>query len=226
MCSSDLLDDMPRTPNGKVDRKALPEPGSERPELESRFEAPASAAERGLAGIWADVLGIDEVGVNDNFFELGGDSILSIQVVSKAGRAGIKISPRQVFENQTVAELAAAADLDAAPVPEEEQGIVQGSVHLTPVQHWYFDLDLPRHQHWNMPILLEVRREGDAAHWQEAYEGRVAEHDAVRRVGVRSGAEWKQRGEPGQKWDLDMHEDTRDVAKHQQRSGRGGEGGE
>jgi amino acid adenylation domain-containing protein/non-ribosomal peptide synthase protein (TIGR01720 family) len=211
-----FLDDMPRTPNGKVDRKALPEPGSERPELESRFEAPASAAERGLAGIWADVLGIDEVGVNDNFFELGGDSILSIQVVSKAGRAGIKISPRQVFENQTVAELVAAADLDAAPVPEEEQGTVQGSVHLTPVQHWYFDLDLPRPQHWNMPILLEVRREVDAAHLQQAFEALVSHHDALRSRFVRSGAEWKQRVEPDQKGDLLMHEDLSALAIDQQ----------
>ena len=211
-----FLDDMPRTPNGKVDRKALPEPGSERPELESRFEAPASEVERGLAGIWADVLGIEKVGVNDNFFELGGDSILSIQVVSRAGQAGIKITPRQVFENQTIAELVAVADLDAAPAPEEEQGSVQGPARLTPVQHWYFDLNLPRPQYWNMPMLLELRGDVDAAHLQQALEALVSHHDALRSRFVQEGGEWKQRVERDQSGELLVREDLSDLAPEQQ----------
>ncbi|HIF42515.1 MAG TPA: amino acid adenylation domain-containing protein [Planctomycetes bacterium] len=211
-----FLEDMPRTPNGKVDRKALPEPGSERPELESQFAAPASAAELGLAGIWVDVLGIEKVGVNDNFFELGGDSILSIQVVSRAGQAGIKITPRQVFENQTIAELVAVADLDAAPAREEEQGAVQGPVRLTPVQHWYFDLNLPRPQYWNMPILLELRGDVDAGHLQQALEALVSHHDALRTRFVQEGGEWKQRVELDQPGELLVREDLSSLAPEQQ----------
>ena len=211
-----FLDDMPRTPNGKVDRKALPEPGSERPELENQFEAPTSEAERGLAGIWVDVLGIEKVGVNDNFFELGGDSILSIQVVSRAGQAGIKITPRQVFENQTIAELVAVADLDAAPAPEEEQGTVQGQVRLTPVQHWYFDLNLPRPQYWNMPILLELRADVDAAHLEQAFEALVLHHDVLRSRFVQEDGEWKQRIELDQPGEPLIREDLSATAPEQQ----------
>lgn len=211
-----FLDDMPRTPNGKVDRKALPEPGSERPELENEFEAPESAAERGLADIWVEVLGIDSVGVNDNFFELGGDSILSIQVVSKANQAGIKITPRQVFENQTIAQLVTVADLDAAPAPQEDQGLVQGNVPLTPVQHWYFDLDLPRPQYWNMPILLELRRELDPEHLRQALEALALHHDALRSRFVQREGQWTQHIEIDQGADLLVREDLSGLAQDEQ----------
>ncbi len=99
-----ILEALPRTANGKVDRSALPVP-----ERESRrgYVAPRTAEEQTLAGIWADLLGIDRVGVEDNFFELGGDSILSLQVVHRARQQQIHLTPRDLFQYQTVAELAA-----------------------------------------------------------------------------------------------------------------------
>ncbi|WP_256327820.1 non-ribosomal peptide synthetase [Nitrosospira sp. Nl5] len=98
-----VLEALPLNPNGKVDRKALPEP-----ELAHRdnHEPPQGEVEEALAGIWAAVLGIGQVGRNDNFFEMGGDSILSLQIVTKARRAGWKITPRQLFERQNIAALA------------------------------------------------------------------------------------------------------------------------
>src|SRR5262249_24818893 len=77
-----VLDAFPLTPNGRLDREALPAAGRERPELGATYVAPRTPVEEGLAEIWAGVLGVDRVGVHDNFFELGGDSILSIRVVS------------------------------------------------------------------------------------------------------------------------------------------------
>jgi NAD(P)-dependent dehydrogenase (short-subunit alcohol dehydrogenase family) len=88
-----------------------------RPELSSPYEAPRNDAERLLSGIWAEMLGIDRIGIHDNFFELGGDSILSIQITAKASQAGLKFSPKQAFENQTVATLAAVAGANMAIVP-------------------------------------------------------------------------------------------------------------
>ncbi|WP_225728603.1 non-ribosomal peptide synthase/polyketide synthase [Nocardia sp. JCM 34519.1] len=102
-----VLDSIPLTANGKIDRAALPVP-----ELVSsaEYRAPSTAEERVLATIFAEVLGLDRVGIDDNFFELGGDSIRSIQVVSRARALGVVVSPREVFERRTVAALAAVAD--------------------------------------------------------------------------------------------------------------------
>lgn len=101
-----LLDALPMTPNDKLDRNALPAP-----ELSSAGanQAPRTPQEQILCEVFAKVLGLDRVGVDDGFFTLGGDSIVLIQLVHQARRAGVKFSPREVFEHQTVAELAAVA---------------------------------------------------------------------------------------------------------------------
>jgi amino acid adenylation domain-containing protein len=110
-----LIDSFPLTPSGKVDRRALPAPDLARPELETALVLPRNQTERTLADIWADVLRVGQVGVNDNFFELGGDSILSIQIVARAERAGLRLTVPQLWERPTVAELARlAAEAEAA----------------------------------------------------------------------------------------------------------------
>jgi amino acid adenylation domain-containing protein len=103
------LEALPLTVNGKVDRAALPDPGHARPALDSVFVAPRTEQERLLAEVWIEVFRLPEIGVHDNFFDLGGDSIMSIQIVAECRRRGIAISPRDIFANQTVAELAEAA---------------------------------------------------------------------------------------------------------------------
>ncbi|MER5734014.1 condensation domain-containing protein, partial [Streptomyces sp. NPDC002138] len=111
------LDRLPLTPSGKVNRRALPAPEVQTEQLGTEYTAPRDETERILADVWADVLGVERVGVHDNFFDLGGDSILTIQVVSRARQAlGASLSPRLLFEAPTVAQLAAAvAPEDAAP---------------------------------------------------------------------------------------------------------------
>ena len=108
-----VLEKLPLNPNGKVDRKALPEPELANAE---NYEAPQGEVEETLAAIWGGVLGIAQVGRHDNFFELGGDSILSLQIVTEARRAGWKITPRQLFQRQTVATLAEEAEVIREPV--------------------------------------------------------------------------------------------------------------
>jgi len=126
-----LLHSLPLTANGKVDRRALPTPGKDRKTLEGAFVPPRTSVEELLADIWAEVLGVERVGVNDNFFELGGDSILSIQVNARATKAGLKLTTRQLFEHRTIAELAAAAS-PVAPISAEQEA-VSGSGPLTPI---------------------------------------------------------------------------------------------
>lgn len=102
-----ILEHMPLNDNGKIDRMALPVPDlSER--ITESYVAPRNPMERALADIWANVLDLDRVGIHDNFFEIGGESIIAIQVVSRINRAGYEVTPRQIFQHQTIAELAEA----------------------------------------------------------------------------------------------------------------------
>jgi len=102
-----FLEKMPLTPNGKVNRQALPEPEHLRPELEDHFAAPRTPIEEKLAAIWQKILGINRAGIHDNFFELGGHSLLAIQVVSRIREAfNVEVPLRSLFEASTVAELA------------------------------------------------------------------------------------------------------------------------
>jgi len=101
-----FIETLPLTANGKLDRRALPAPGTVRPELDEAFVAPESAEEKALGEIWGRILGIERVGIDDNFFALGGDSIRSIQVLASAQQSGLSFSLQQLFQHQTIRELA------------------------------------------------------------------------------------------------------------------------
>ena len=184
------LQALPLTPNGKVDRRALPAPEQARPDLEAAYVAPHTPAEKTLAAIWAQLLDIDQVGIHDSFFELGGDSILSIQVIARANQAGLRLTPRQIFQHPTVAGLAAVAG--RGPAIQAEQGIIQGPVPLTPIQHWFFDQDLPEPHHWNQAILLETQEALEAPLLEKATGHLVAHHDALRLRFDRRESGWQQ----------------------------------
>ena len=171
------LDELPLSPNGKVNRKLLPEPDSSRPRLATRFAPPRNEEERLLVDIWRDVLGIDQVGVLDNFFELGGDSIQSIQVVSRANQVGLGILPRHVFQYQTIAELAEVAD-EVCIIAEQRS--VSGDVELTPVQRSFFAQDLPETDHYNLATMLRVTLPLDIEVLRRATTHILVHHDALR----------------------------------------------
>ncbi|MFI6442941.1 amino acid adenylation domain-containing protein [Streptomyces sp. NPDC050759] len=129
------LTELPLNANGKVDRAALPALENDRPDLTEEYVAPRTELEERLAEVWAEVLHVQRVGVRDNFFELGGDSILSIQMVAGARKAGIHLKPKDVFEHQTVAELATAATTG----PVTLTGDQSGTAPISPIQQWFFD---------------------------------------------------------------------------------------
>jgi amino acid adenylation domain-containing protein len=110
-----VLDRLPLTANGKVDRRALPAPGVAPRALATAYVAPRNPIEETLAAVWTRVLAVDRVGVEDNFFVLGGDSIRGIQVVALARERGLEVSLQQVVQLATVAELAAAAAVAGRP---------------------------------------------------------------------------------------------------------------
>jgi amino acid adenylation domain-containing protein/non-ribosomal peptide synthase protein (TIGR01720 family) len=184
------LPSLPLSPNGKVDRKALPAPDASHSEQTRPFVAPRDEVERKLAELWAQVLGRERVGVHDNFFELGGDSIVSIQVVARARQAGLHLTPRQLFQRQTIAELATV--VTAARSALGEQGPVRGQVPLTPIQRSFFERGLPEPQHFNQAVLLELREPVDAGLLEQALRKLVEHHDALRMRFFRTGDGWEQ----------------------------------
>ena len=174
-----FLDKLPLTSSGKIDLKALPEPEQERPELVTQFVMPRTAVEEKLAEIWSQVLRLERVGIHDNFFELGGDSILSIQVIALSRQSGITLSPKLLFQNQTIAELAAVATV-ASELPKAEQILVQGSAPLTPIQHWFFEQELANPHHYNQSFLFTVKEPLDMDALERALAHLERHHDALR----------------------------------------------
>ncbi|MCW2917361.1 MAG: non-ribosomal peptide synthetase [Actinomycetia bacterium] len=189
-----VLDTLPLTPSGKVDRRALPAPALAPAETDTFVEA-VTPAEQALAGVWAEVLGLEAVGVEDNFFALGGDSIVSLQVVARARTAGWTVSPKLIFENQTVRMLAQLALPVSADQPQlvAEQGIVTGPVPLTPIQCSLLDEQRPpAPHHYNQAVLLRSRERIDASAMERALQQVLRHHDALRLRLVPTGETWRQ----------------------------------
>ncbi|HKV36107.1 MAG TPA: condensation domain-containing protein, partial [Pyrinomonadaceae bacterium] len=172
-----LVDALPRLPSGKIDRRALPEPATDLTEVNG-YVGPRTAIERLLCDLWTEVLKVDRVGVHDNFFELGGDSILSIQVSARARLAGFKVTPSQIFQHSTPAQLAVVVSTFDAGHAEEEA--ITGPVPLTPIQHWFFEQKFPVPDHWNMALMLTARERLDPEILERAFEYLVQHQDALR----------------------------------------------
>ncbi|MEE3063103.1 MAG: amino acid adenylation domain-containing protein [Actinomycetota bacterium] len=145
-----VLDALPLTVNGKLDTRALPAP--EFSDVDS-YRAPTDAIEEILAGVYAQVLGVERVGVDDSFFDLGGDSILSMQVVARARAAGVVCRPRDVFVEQTVARLARVARMGAEGDGAADEGL--GEVIATPIIRWLQETDGPVEQ-FNQTMVVQA----------------------------------------------------------------------
>ena len=186
-----MLGALPLTENGKVDRKALPAPTISRDGIARRFVAPRTPTEETLAQIWSAVLGIDKVGIHEHFFELGGDSILSIQVISRCRQAGLHLTPKDLFDRPTVAQLAERC----APVLAEADGpqeLLTGTVQITPIEGWFLEQDIAERSHWNQAFLFELPAGVDLAVLEQALHQVVRHHDALRLRLRADGTNWVQ----------------------------------
>jgi non-ribosomal peptide synthase protein (TIGR01720 family) len=185
-----MLDRLPLTSSGKIDRKALPDPDQSRPELTTQMVEPRDEVEQALAEIWASVLRLEKVGIYDSFFELGGDSILSIQVVSRATQKGLRVTPKQIFLHRTIAELAPV--VESATESKAEQGIVTGPVPLTPIQHFFFAQNLSEPHYYNQSAMLQLHERVDPVAFDTATRHLLAHHDALRMRFRKNGEGWEQ----------------------------------
>jgi amino acid adenylation domain-containing protein/non-ribosomal peptide synthase protein (TIGR01720 family) len=191
-----VVDKLPMTAAGKMDRRALPAPPQFRPQLSEDYREPRDEVEEALTELWGELLGVGRVGIRDNFFELGGDSILSIQLVSRARRRGLHLNPAQLFQYQTIAELAKVTCRVADS--KVDQGLAGGNVPLTPIQKWFFEQNLPQLNHYNQPILIRVPSWLRSEQLQVALNSLTLQHDALRLRFTERISGWEQTfGEPG-----------------------------
>ncbi|MEH2349576.1 MAG: SDR family NAD(P)-dependent oxidoreductase [Nostoc sp.] len=149
-----------------------------RPNLDNAYVAPRSEVEETIAHIWQELLGIGQVGIDDSFFELGGDSVLGIQVSARAAKAGFRLTPQQLFEHQTIAKLAGV--ITTSQAVQAEQGLVTGSLPLTPIHHRFFERNISEPHHWNQSIFLEAAEVIDSAVLKQAWQQLLLHHDALR----------------------------------------------
>ncbi|WP_267938918.1 non-ribosomal peptide synthetase [Saccharothrix sp. S26] len=159
-----------------LDRDALPAPPEERSEV--RYVAPRTPVEAVLADVFAEVLGAARVGVRDNFFALGGDSILGIQVVTRARRAGLVLTSRDIFAHQTIAAIAPHVTRDLPPAAD--QGEVTGDAPLTPIQRWFLDSHAVRPEHFDQSVVVDLDVDLDVPALRAALAALVGHHDALR----------------------------------------------
>ncbi|MEU2496292.1 amino acid adenylation domain-containing protein [Streptomyces sp. NPDC007883] len=174
------LERFPELANGKLDRSALPAPDFS---ALSSGRPPRNERERALCAVFAEVLGLQRVGVDDDFFVLGGDSIVAMQLVSRARAAGVRISPRQVFRHRTPAGLGAVAE-DAGAVAALPEDDGTGSVPLTPVMHWLRELGGPIAT-YHQAALVRTPAELDLRGLTAVLQALADRHDMLRATLVR-----------------------------------------
>ncbi len=144
---------IPKLPNGKIDKNQLFNEAALLVEKQENLILPQTEIEQKLAEIWQAVLGIPVIYRNDNFFEIGGDSILSIQIVARARKMGLLLKPNQLFEQQTIGDLAMLTN-QVQEITRSSLAKVVGQVALTPIQHWFFDVHKTAPAFWNQ--IIEV----------------------------------------------------------------------
>ncbi|MEU0023690.1 condensation domain-containing protein, partial [Streptomyces rochei] len=198
-----LLDTLPLSANGKVDRGALPAPlpqptggspsrGDADP-VGAQGSEPRNDMERRLRDIWKEVLGLEAVSVHDDFGQLGGDSLLALRVISRAAEAGLELTPRQFFEHPTIAGLAGVATL-AVPRPAEEQPTeVIGDVPLLPAQAMLLaGLDATVARHHNYALFFELDEPLNKVALRVALRTLISRHDSLRTGFVHGPKGWRQ----------------------------------
>jgi aryl carrier-like protein len=185
------LDSLPLTANGKINKKALPAP-----ELGSlskaEFIAPRNEPEAQLEKIWKELLHLERIGIHDNFFELGGDSILTIQVVSRARRLGFNLAPKDLFIHQTIARLSTAISERSTTLITGEQGVLNGPCGLLPIQQWYFETEQPQIDYYTQAILLGLDKSITSTELDTAFDWLIEHHDALRFKYYKQDNQWQQ----------------------------------
>ena len=177
-----LLSEFPLTPNGKVDRKALPKP---QVQTDHEYVAPQSEQEAALSKLWASILGVDQVGVTDNFFNLGGQSLLATRLVSRMSRTlGVSIQVRQLFENPSIRSLLRHLEHQSSildrPAISKRPNPDHAPLSFGQQRLWFFEQMNPGTQANNMPVAIRVKGHLDYAVLEKAFVELIRRHESLR----------------------------------------------
>jgi amino acid adenylation domain-containing protein/non-ribosomal peptide synthase protein (TIGR01720 family) len=187
----------PLTTSGKINRKALPQFTPDAEVDITTYVAPRNETEAALAGVWQELLSMTNIGIHDNFFRLGGDSIITIQLVSRAKWLGYNLKPKDVFMHQTIAELAivATSRKNTAATVKGEQGQLEGKAELMPIQQWFFEEKEATAQainHFNQSVLLNLDKGIDQDILTTIVQQLQEHHDVLRFSYQKNETEWVQ----------------------------------
>lgn len=205
-----VIDKMPVTSNGKLDKRALPEPEFESVRSSVAYVAPRNAVEQRVVEIWQDVLAHSPIGVNDDFFELGGHSLLATKVVSRVRALfQIELPLRILFENPTVAELALAVEGAQLTDQSLAQSVIEKVDRTKPIalsyaqqRLWFMDQLEPNNVAFNMPVALRVIGELDVRVLEQAFTEIVRRHDSLRTSFAAKDGVGFQKIQPFKSWHL------------------------
>ncbi|MHC0621451.1 amino acid adenylation domain-containing protein [Paenibacillus sp. M.A.Huq-82] len=173
------LEQMPLTPNGKIDRKALPEPELGGTHQGRDYLAPRNELERLLAEVWEEVLGVRPIGILDNFFELGGDSIKAIQVSTRLYKYDWMLEMKDLFQNPVIEKLSSYVQKAGR---KSSQDPVSGEMALSPIQRWFFEQRFTDMHHWNQSIMLQGTHGFKESIVRQVFAKIMTHHDALRTV--------------------------------------------
>ncbi|MBW9147271.1 AMP-binding protein, partial [Clostridium sp. CM027] len=173
------IEKIPLTPNGKIDRKALPEPDGEI-STGVEYAVPRNEIEEKMVKVWSEVLGVKKVGIDDSFFELGGDSIKAIRMISKLREYGYEIGIRNIMRDRTIRAI--RTGISKVEISNAEQSEIVGKVGLTPIQIDIFTNKLEVPNHFNQSFILESKERIKQESLKKALTAIVEHHDILRAV--------------------------------------------
>lgn len=193
------LDEMPLTANGKIDKKALPDP-EWNDKLPEGYVEPRTALEAIITDIWQELLKIPAIGIYDNLFKLGADSIMVIQFASRMNRRGYNISPQSVFKHQTPADFSDYLNTNQTEQTRTiaEQGVLSGISGLLPIQHWYLEGKTPSAitDHYNQSVFITIPKSIKSADVDIIGQILLTQHDALRFRYTHLTDKWQQEYNP------------------------------
>jgi len=172
------LDTLPVNPNGKINRKALPQPEENILKENNEFESPRNEIETLLVKIWGRILGKEKISINDNFFMIGGDSIKAIQIIAQMKKNGYKVDMKDLYQNRKVAELAPHVKKIGRIA---DQTVISGRIPLTPIQQDFFTTTKIKPNHFNQSILLQTSERYSVEILKKVFT-RIQEHHDVLRM--------------------------------------------
>ncbi|WP_143328979.1 non-ribosomal peptide synthetase, partial [Clostridium puniceum] len=183
------IEQLPLTANGKVDRKALPEPNISQM-VEMECEEARNKTEECLIDVWKEVLGVESIGINHNYYELGGDSIKSIQIVSRLQKYNISLQVKDIMENPTIKQLSEKVKYKNNEV---DQSVVEGEAELAPIQKWFFENEFLKKNHWNQAFVFYKKDGIKEEILKKSFAEIIKHHDALRMIYEKDEAKIKQR---------------------------------